>query len=274
MAHTFIEAKENIYTLQGVTEKLYDLYDHSDGCFEYTPDTAISSNQVYKISNFSEHSFCLDILKHELSTTDYNEYKAEYDKQILINVEGDIYYFQRITTASLKPKRFLRVLPDGNMYDFSEKGSTITIFDHADAIYSKDTDVLYFLKFDNIKAIFLGIIALYRDATKREISDFLSQDFIQTAEGFNGDSVQVNNRKRIAALRDKYNAYNNSQRNDLKKYIQGYDLGLRFEDGKFLISSDADLKKLIYGIDQRYYTTPIDNEKRIANSVINIGRAK
>ena len=37
MAHTFIEAKENIYTLQGVTEKLYDLYDHSDGCFEYTP---------------------------------------------------------------------------------------------------------------------------------------------------------------------------------------------------------------------------------------------
>ncbi|EPC39566.1 hypothetical protein Lpp74_15354, partial [Lacticaseibacillus paracasei subsp. paracasei Lpp74] len=123
-------------------------------------------------------------------------------------------------------------------------------------------------------AIFPGIIALYRDATKREISDFLSQDFIQTAEGFNGDSVQVNNRKRIAALRDKYNAYNNSQRNDLKKYIQGYDLGLRFEDGKFLISSDADLKKLIYGIDQRYYTTPIDNEKRIANSVINIGRAK
>ncbi|WP_418000997.1 hypothetical protein [Lacticaseibacillus paracasei] len=124
------------------------------------------------------------------------------------------------------------------------------------------------------QAIFPGIIALYRDATKREISDFLSQDFIQTAEGFNGDSVQVNNRKRIAALRDKYNAYNNSQRNDLKKYIQGYDLGLRFEDGKFLISSDADLKKLIYGIDQRYYTTPIDNEKRIANSVINIGRAK
>lgn len=274
MAHTFIEAKGNIYTLQGVTEKLYDLYDHSDGCFEYTPDTAIGSNQVYKISNFSQQSFCPDILKHELSTTDYSEYKEQYDKRILLNVEENIYYFQRITTASLKPKRFLRILPDENRYVFSGKGSTITIFDHADAIYSRKLDVLFFLKFDNIKTIFQGIIALYRNATKEEISDFLRQDFIQVAEGFDGNSVQVNNRKRIAALKDKYNAYDNSQKDDLTEYIQRYDLGLRFEDGKFLISSDADLKKLIYGIDQRYYTTPIDNEQRIANSIINIGHVK
>ena len=34
--------------------------------------------------------------------------------------------------------------------------------------------------------------------------------------------------------------------------------------------SEKELKELIYGIEQRYYTTEIGNEKRLANSVIKL----
>ena len=38
----------------------------------------------------------------------------------------------------------------------------------------------------------------------------------------------------------------------------------------FDIGSEKELKELIYGIEQRYYTTEIGNEKRLANSVIKL----
>ena len=36
------------------------------------------------------------------------------------------------------------------------------------------------------------------------------------------------------------------------------------------IGSEENLKQLMYGIEQRYYTTPIGNEKRLANSITTI----
>ena len=38
----------------------------------------------------------------------------------------------------------------------------------------------------------------------------------------------------------------------------------------FTIESENDLKSLLYGIEQRYYTTLLGNEKRLANSVTTI----
>ena len=45
---------------------------------------------------------------------------------------------------------------------------------------------------------------------------------------------------------------------------------LVLKNGKFEVSTDSNLKKVLYGIDERYYTTPIENEKRIANSIIRL----
>ena len=41
-------------------------------------------------------------------------------------------------------------------------------------------------------------------------------------------------------------------------------------DFKFEISSEQNLKMLLYGIEQRFYTTLIGDEKRLANSVISL----
>ena len=38
----------------------------------------------------------------------------------------------------------------------------------------------------------------------------------------------------------------------------------------FHVESEDDLKKLLYGIEQRYYTTKVGNEKRLANSITTV----
>ena len=49
-------------------------------------------------------------------------------------------------------------------------------------------------------------------------------------------------------------------------YIKDYCPDLSAEGQKFTVSSNDDLKMLLYGIQQRYYTTPVGNEQRVASS--------
>lgn len=42
------------------------------------------------------------------------------------------------------------------------------------------------------------------------------------------------------------------------------------QNNKVDIANDNDLKTILYGIDQRFYTTDLSKEKRLANSVIRI----
>lgn len=57
-------------------------------------------------------------------------------------------------------------------------------------------------------------------------------------------------------------------------YIHSYcEEQLKFdaENNKLKIKSDQELKFLLYGIEQRFYTTLIGKEKRLTNSVQLIG---
>jgi hypothetical protein len=57
-------------------------------------------------------------------------------------------------------------------------------------------------------------------------------------------------------------------------YINAYckeHLKLDEKTKKFQISKDGELKLLLYGIEQRFYTTPFGKEKRLANSVQAMG---
>lgn len=57
---------------------------------------------------------------------------------------------------------------------------------------------------------------------------------------------------------------------NMLEYIDGYcKQKLKFDqqNQKFEISTDEDLKLLVYGIEQRFYTPPFGKEKRLANSV-------
>jgi hypothetical protein len=62
------------------------------------------------------------------------------------------------------------------------------------------------------------------------------------------------------------------EKKQIVKYISKYCKNLKTNEDKntFDIGSEKELKELIYGIEQRYYTTEIGNEKRLANSVIKL----
>ena len=50
-------------------------------------------------------------------------------------------------------------------------------------------------------------------------------------------------------------------------YIHEYCPKVNFKDESFEIKTEEDLKDVLFGIDQRYYTTPFGHEKRLANSI-------
>ena len=91
--------------------------------------------------------------------------------------------------------------------------------------------------------------------------------FVEITGNYGVERVGKQNRIRISKAKDILNSLTNEEKNKLFSYTEDY-AGIECSDGVFKISCDEDMKKLLYGIDQRYYTTGIGNEKRIANSII------
>ena len=89
-------------------------------------------------------------------------------------------------------------------------------------------------------------------------------------ENYGVDDVSKPNRKRIGLAMTTLSTMSQEDRNSLIPYISDYCENTLTYDavtGKFTICKDDDLKQLVYGIEQRFYTTLISKEKRLANSV-------
>ena len=124
----------------------------------------------------------------------------------------------------------------------------------------------------SITTIFKGIYDLYKEATQEETAEFLQNDFINLDENYTAENVKKANRKRIAMAQATLQTFNRRQKRQIFSYIREYceDLAFDENDENFAISNEEDLKKLLYGIEQRYYTTRIGNEKRLANSITTV----
>ncbi|USS90801.1 hypothetical protein [Fructilactobacillus carniphilus] len=262
----------DFFRVAGIENNIFNDFDLNRYDFiEFNPNVLIDDNQIYYIENFSEYEFCLDILRNDFNTIDFDNFNAALDKKLLLQYDNDVFYFQKITKSMLGTKKILRFLNDGNRFEVFNNSQSISINDEPDATYNKENDTLYFKKFSRIKNIFNGIYILYRDATDDEIIEFLNQQFIECVGGFGYRDVRDQNRKRIAILVNEQNIDFNNDIDDLEHYLGRYtELNInRFN--RVEISSDKDLKNLIYGIQERYYTTEVHNYRRIANSVIDIG---
>ena len=125
---------------------------------------------------------------------------------------------------------------------------------------------MYFQRLESISGIFKGIEELYREATMLEVVEFLDSEFITLKGDFEAAKVKTLNRKRIALARDILSGLCAEDKEMIISYIKVYCPDLSAEEQKFTVSSDDDLKMLLYGIEQRYYTTPVGNEQRVASS--------
>jgi len=233
----------------------------------YDPNTLLADGEWFVIEGFSQRPFCLPLLTEEYSSIDFDLLsRGEFTKlDYLCSMQGDSYFFQKISRAQLAPKG---VVYFGEQYEYKENSQSIAIHSTADAIYLCGQDALYFQKLPAITSIFKGIDELHREATEEETNDFLQQDFISLRENFCASDVKTANRKRIALAKQTLDRFQGSERQAVFSYIKGYCPALSFTGDAFSIASEDELKQLLFGIEERYYTTPVGGERRCANSVV------
>lgn len=225
------------------------------------------------LENFSQKGYCWDLLRNPFDATAYSNLPRNSYPNInyLYAVQERLYYFQKITKGKVLQKRLLSLTINQEPRCL-DAGFVIIISDVPDAIYNSNEDRLYFRRLSDITNIFVGIDELYREATDMETTEFLGLDIIDVDADFTVDKVKTANRKRIKAAMDKYSTFTEEQKQRLHIYLQNYNSNLVYDvnTDKFKISSEKELTDLLNGINQRYYTTEIDGEKRLANSVITL----
>ena len=252
----------------------YECPENLSNNHEYTPSYKLENDEWYSISDFSKKEFCNEFINNELDTTAYKVLdKAELcDVIYLCALQDDICYFQRVFKHSVLEKK--RAIFLGDEITVKKNLKQIVLSDIADAMYIINDDKLYFRKLETIAPIFRGIDSLYREATNDEISEFLEEPFIQVGEEYSVEKVGKANRQRIAMVIENFNHLEQEQKSKIFQYINRYYPQLEFDGTVFTIRGEDDMKYLLYGLEQRYYTTPATNEKRIANSVRSIPENK
>lgn len=234
----------------------------------YTPGTLLEENEWFCVQQASKESYSIDLISIEYESVDFQslERKDFINIDFLFVITDAYILFQNVSKAKLISKRCIMAL--GEEFQYQNERSEIVINDTPDAIYDKITDTLYFKRLESITSIFKGIDQLYREATEDETVEFLNNDFINLKDGYSSSSVKTPNRKRIALAIKTLNSLNEDDRKNIFNYIGDYCPELKVSENSFDIGTEDDMKKLLFGIEQRFYTTPVGGEKRIANSVI------
>ena len=241
-------------------------------CVPYNPDHNLDEDSWFKIELFSQKPYCVGLLKGVFDSKDYSDLKKDQFTKIayIFAVQGNNFYFQKITPSLFIKKK---TVVFGEAAKVEETGNRLVINSKPDAVYFEAIDALIFRNLATISSIFPGIDELYKEATKEEVEGFLDESFIELANGYGLEKVSKPNRKHVALAIATLDAMPEADKNGIFFYIDGYcgeKLKLDKETNKFEISTDEDLKLLLYGIEQRFYTTPIGQERRLANSVQNL----
>lgn len=255
-----------------VLDDCNDFYNLGDYNFEeainYNPSTLIEDTELYVLEHFSSLEYCPDFLVGDLDPLNYNRLGvSNYEKLSYICViQGGYFFFQKIRKSNFfVRKKFLSLTGEPSIQRIER---SIMINELPDAIYNRDTNSLYFYKFSRVSSIFSGMSELYREATETETEEFLGQEFFDISGTFNFSKVNISNRKRISLVKDLFQSLSDQDKIAMYTYIGTYLDNTICNNGRFVVNDNNDLKNILWGLQQRFYTTPIGNNKRIANSII------
>ena len=234
----------------------------------YCGDSSVQDDEWFEIREFSKQEYCLDILRTPVESLSFQQFEKEqfsYIEYICAHQNSNEYHFQKVSKSNLIERKTITL---GDVAKYTSGDKCIVIHEIPDAIYIKDKDILLFRNLSALTSIFKGIDQLYREATEEETNEFLKKDFITLGDNFTSLNVKKPNRKRIALALEALNTFDEEQKAAVFNSVKEYCPNLIGQNETFKIESDEDLKYLLWGIEQRFYTTPDGREKRIANSVI------
>ena len=238
----------------------------------YSPDYKLEENECYFLENFSQKEFSNEFIDTQFASAGFVRItKDQYQRiKYLCYREGESFLFQKVNPSQMLKKKWLSISDSPSL----QEEPIIIINQYADAKYEIENDKLYFLDISRIKSFFQGIERLYREATEGEVKEFLEHEIIGCDSSFGHNNINTLNRKRIFAVKEKLKSFTKDKLKKLQTYIKDYQTGIKIENNRFIVKSNKDLQNLIYGIEERYYTTDIHQEKRIANSVIPISSSE
>ncbi|MFM9379113.1 ATP F0F1 synthase synthase [Gordonia sp. VNK21] len=241
-------------------------------CREYDPRTLLDDDEWYSVSGFRAREFFPIYLKDETTVSaDCPELTKEQFENItlLMSSQNNAFFFQRVRPTSFVKRKCIKF---GDAAFIEEASSSrVVINSIPDAIYVPSRDVVMFRDLAAVSPLFQGIDQLFKVATDEQVSEFLDYEFVSASIPV--ASVAKPNRKRIALALEALGAMSESDRGDVIDYINEYcGEKLEFDEVKrqFKVETDEDLKTLIYGVEQRFYTTPVGAERRLANSVVSL----
>ncbi len=254
-----------IYKVMSQKGAFFALPDLS-GTQKFDPSYKLEDDEWYKIGRFSSLKFPNELIGVPFNTAGYLQLPANKYSQIsyFCSKQGNYFLFQKLAANQLLTKKWFEISDEPTL---EEDKPIIVLNPHVDAVYDTPNDTLYFRDFPKLKIMFRGIEALYRTATDGEVGVFLANSFIALQGDYSAKKVKEANRKRIALAMDTLNAYSANDKKKIFAYISSYCKDVPFKDEAFQISTEEHLKKVLFGIEQRYYTTLIGAEKRLANSV-------
>lgn len=236
----------------------------------YNDEVRLLENQWFVLANFSQKEYAPSLVKDEFNAAQWSQIdRANYgriDYTVAVQDDGNQLIFQNITSSLIYKRQNWLSLDD--QPSLLNKAHLLVIHDQADAYYQRNNDCLYFQRLSSITNIFPGINELYNEATDDEVDLVLSLPILNVVPDFTKDKVKTANRRKIREALDMYNQYNNQQKEQLPLYMQKYCPRLSFDSvsGRFDIIDEKTLTLLLNGLCQRYYTTEISQEKKVALS--------
>ena len=233
----------------------------------YTPEYKLEDNEWFKLDNFLPRGYTNGLIENTFSGTTFNQITTDKyeDIKYLCCKQNSLYLFQKISINKLLSKNWFKITDSPTL---QLNKPIIVLNEWIDAVYDKSSDTLYFKDIVKIKQMFRGIESLYRTATQTEVNTFFGHSFISLGTSFTTNSVKNANRRRIAMAIDTLNSFTEEEVVEVVNYTKSYCTSVPINGNMFVIETEEHLKLVLFGIEQRYYTTNIQPEKRLANSIL------
>ena len=233
----------------------------------YDPNNT-EANQWFKIDGFDQKEGFLPLLAQQINAADLESLdRQQYDNiEFIAFFDQGRYYMQKITRGNYLKKNWFSW--DGDILKYQEDEDIIYINPVPNCIYDTNTRAIYFMDIAKAYGIFSNLKLDYKAATDDEANRFLQSDIVD-AQTLPIEKVGVSNRKRITSILTKYEAYTPNEKATLKEYIKkSVGANLDFDDNakKFVVNTDTQLRLLLYGIQQRFYMPPLEDEVQVATS--------
>lgn len=233
----------------------------------YDPNNT-EANQWFKIDGFDQKEGFLPLLAQQINVADLESLdRQQYDNiEFIAFFDQGRYYMQKITRGNYLKKKWFSW--DGDILRYQEDEGIIYINPVPNCIYDTNTRAIYFMDIAKAYGIFSNLKLDYKAATDDEANRFLQSDIVD-AQTLPIEKVGVSNRKRITSILTKYEAYTPNEKDTLKEYIKkSVGANLDFDDNakKFVVNTDTQLRLLLYGIQQRFYMPPLEDEVQVATS--------